>query len=75
MLRSKDKALEKFMHNKNEVEIQLGKKIKTIKSDRGGEYDAPFNRFCQEHGIIHQTSAPYTPQQNEVAGCKNKTLK
>ena len=61
-LRSKDEALEKFMHYKNEVENQLGRKIKAIRSDRGGEYDAPFNRFCQEHGIIHQTSAPYTPQ-------------
>ena len=30
---------------------------------------------CQEHGIIHQTFAPYTPQQNGVAGCKNKLLK
>ena len=67
LLRSKDEALEKFMHYKNEVENQLGKKIKAIRSDRGGEYDAPFDRFYQEHGIIHQTSEPYTPQQNGIA--------
>ena len=60
LLRSKDEALEKFMHYKNEVENQLGKKIKAIRSDQGGEYDAPFDWFCQEHGIIHQTSAPCT---------------
>ena len=60
LLRSKDEALEKFMHYKNEVENQLGKKIKAIRSDQGGEYDAPFDWLCQEHGIIHQTSAPYT---------------
>ena len=75
LLRSKDKALEKFMHYKNEVENQLGRKIKTIRSDRGGEYDAPFDRFCQEHGIIHQTSTPYTPQQNEIVEHKNRILK
>ena len=60
LLRSKDEALEKIMHYKNEVKNQLGRKIKAIRSDLGGEYDALFNRFCQEHGIIHQTSAPYT---------------
>ena len=42
LLRSKDKALKKFMHYKNVVENQLGRKIKVIRSDRGGEYDAPF---------------------------------
>ena len=35
------------MHYKNEVENQLGKKIKAIRSDRGGEYDAPFDRFVK----------------------------
>ena len=75
LLRSKDEALEKFMHYKNEVENQLGRKIKAIRSDRGGEYDAPFNRFYQEHGIIHQTSTPYTPQQNGIVERKNRTLK
>ena len=72
---SKDEALEKFMHYKNEVENQLGKKIKAIRSHRVGEYDAPFDRFCQEHGIIHQTSASYTPQQNGIVERKNRTLK
>ena len=60
LLRSKDEALEKFIHYKNAIENQLGRKIKAIRSDRGGEYDTPFDRFCQEHGIIHQTSSPYT---------------
>ena len=63
------------MHYKNEVENQLGKKIKAIRNDRGGEYDAPFDKFYQEHGIIHQTYAPYTPQQNGIAEHKNRKLK
>ena len=75
LLRSKDEALEKFMHYKNEVENQLGRKIKATRGDRGGEYDTLFDWFCKEHCIIHQTSAPYTPQQNGIVELKNKTLK
>ena len=46
LLRRKDEALDVFKHYKNEVENQLSKNIKAIKSDRGGEYDAPFGEFC-----------------------------
>ena len=51
-----------FKRFKNEVETQLDKKIKVIRSDRGGEYESPFKEVCLEYGIIHQTTAPYTPQ-------------
>ena len=33
-----------------------------------------FSTFCEEHGIIHQNSVPYTPQQNGLAERKNRTL-
>ena len=75
LLRSKDEALDKFKEYKLEVENQLSKKIKIIRSDRGGEYNEPFNVFCREHGIVHQTTAPYSPESNGVAERKNRTLK
>ena len=75
LLRSKDEALEMFKQFKNEAENQLDRKIKVIRSDRGGEYEAPFGDFCSQHGIIHQTTAPYSPQQNGVVKRKNRTLK
>ncbi|KAK6158565.1 hypothetical protein DH2020_005879 [Rehmannia glutinosa] len=53
--RSKDEALVAFKTYKNEVENQLNFIIKMIRSDRGGEYVAPFEEFCSEAGIIHQT--------------------
>ena len=75
LLKSKDEAIEKFILYKTEVENQLNKKIKVLRSDRGGEYESPFGEFCAKHGIIHETTAPYTPQQNGVAERKNRTLK
>ena len=76
LLHSKDEALNSFKTYKAEVENQLEKKIKVIRSDRGGEYEsAAFSEFCAQNGIVHQTTAPYTPQQNGVAERKNRTFK
>ena len=38
LLNSKDEALEVFKIYKAEVENQLGKKLKVLRSDRGGEF-------------------------------------
>ncbi|GJT40559.1 zinc finger, CCHC-type containing protein [Tanacetum coccineum] len=40
---------------------------------RGGDYIIQL--FFQSVGIIHETTAPYTPQQNGVAERKNRALK
>ena len=64
LLNSKDEAIDAFRQYKTEVENQLDRKIKMIRSDRGGEYESPFAEICLENGIINQTTAPYTPQSN-----------
>ncbi|GKD28427.1 zinc finger, CCHC-type containing protein, partial [Tanacetum coccineum] len=46
---------------------------KTLCIDRGGEYYDPV--FFQSVGIIHETTTPYTPQQNGMAERKNRALK
>ncbi|XP_022863737.1 uncharacterized protein LOC111383806 [Olea europaea var. sylvestris] len=46
-----------------------------LRSDHGSEYESPFGEFCAKHGIIHKTTEPYSPQQNEIAERKNRTLK
>jgi transposase InsO family protein len=56
---------------KAEVENQLERKIKRLRSDHGGEY---FSGFCVEHDIIHERTPPYSPQSNGVAERKNHTL-
>ena len=76
LLSTKDEAEEKFLIYKAEVENQLNLKIKRLRSDRGGEYDSnPLKKFCETNGIIHETTAPYTPEQNGIAERKNRTLK
>ncbi|KAI3773048.1 hypothetical protein L6452_04246 [Arctium lappa] len=75
LLKSKDEAIDKFVLYKNEVENQLNKKIKVVRSDRGGEYVSPFAEFCSNNGIRHEFTAPYSPQQNGMAERKNRTLK
>ena len=75
LLKSKDEVFEKFLIFKAEVETQQNRKIKVLRSDRGGEYyPSEFIQFCNTHGIIHQVTAPYTPQQNGTAERKNRTL-
>ena len=56
-------------------ENQLSRKIKGLRSDRGGEYESPFIEICAQSGIIHQTTTPYSPQSNGIAERKNKALK
>ena len=75
LLKTKDEALDYFKIYKAEVENQLERKIKRLRSDRGGEYFSNvFDLFCKEHGIIHERTPPYSPQSNGVAERKNRTL-
>ena len=68
-------ALEKFREYKTKVENLLGKTIKTLRSDREGEYmDLRFQDYMIEHGIRSQLSAPGMPQQNGVSKRRNRTL-
>ena len=78
-MRKKDETKDAFIKYKNQVENKLSKKIKRLRTDRvrgGGEYESnPFNSFCEYHGIIHETTPPYSPESNGVAKRKNETLK
>ncbi|GJX27646.1 zinc finger, CCHC-type containing protein [Tanacetum coccineum] len=63
----------KFNVFKTEVELQQGSQIKRFRTDRGGEYMNTL--YFQSVGIIHETTAPYTPQQNGIFERKDRVLK
>ncbi|GKA67910.1 retrotransposon protein, putative, ty1-copia subclass [Tanacetum coccineum] len=57
------------------IENQLGKTIKSLHSDHGGEYmGQEFLDHLKEHGIIAHRTPPYTPQHNGVSERRNLTL-
>ncbi|KAK1643193.1 hypothetical protein QYE76_060998, partial [Lolium multiflorum] len=59
----------------SEVENQRNKKIKFLRSDRGGEYlSYEFGMHLKKCGILSQLTPPGTPQRNGVSERRNRTL-
>ncbi|RVX15338.1 Copia protein [Vitis vinifera] len=64
-----------FWKFKAKVENESGCKILILRSDNGKEYTScQLNLFCEEAGIEHQLSAPYTPEQNGVSELRNQFI-
>nr|KYP35839.1 Retrovirus-related Pol polyprotein from transposon TNT 1-94 [Cajanus cajan] len=74
-------ALEIYL---DEVERKLDKRVKVVRSHRGGEYygrynetgqyPCPFAKILQKRGICAQCTMSSTPQQNGVSKRRNRTL-
>ena len=55
-----------------EIRTQFNTSIRILRSDNAKEYfSTSFSSFMSSHGILHQSSCAYTPQQNRVAERKN----
>ncbi|GKE89616.1 retrotransposon protein, putative, ty1-copia subclass, partial [Tanacetum coccineum] len=71
----KHEVFETFKVFQKEVENQLGKTIKLLRSDHRGEYmSQEFLDHLNEHGIIAYRTPPYTTQHNGVSERRNRTL-
>ncbi|RVW42809.1 Retrovirus-related Pol polyprotein from transposon TNT 1-94 [Vitis vinifera] len=86
LIHEKSQSLDVFKTFKAEVELQLNKRIKSVRSDRGGEYygrydgsgeqhPGPFAKYLEECGIVPQYTMPGSPSMNGVAERRNRTLK
>ena len=74
-IKSKDqvkKYIENFIRISENV---TGNKIKYFRSDNGLEFvNNDLQKIFLEHGIVHQTTVPYSPEQNGKAERENRTL-
>ncbi|KAK1678300.1 hypothetical protein QYE76_039148 [Lolium multiflorum] len=74
-MKHKSETFEKFKEFQSEVENQRNKKIKFLRSDRGGEYlSYEFGMHLKKCGILSQLTPPGTPQRNGVSERRNRTL-
>ena len=75
MIKHKSETFERFKEFKQEVENQLGRNIKMLRSNRCGEYlSSELLDYLRECGIVSQLTPPRTPQLNGVAERRNRTL-
>ncbi|KAG6475509.1 hypothetical protein ZIOFF_064731 [Zingiber officinale] len=74
-LRTKKDVFQAFKKFKSVTENTTEYKIKTLRTDCGGEFlSTEFTRFCENEGIERYLTAPYTPQQNGVVERRNRTV-
>ena len=75
LMTHKFETFEKFKEFQSEVENHRNKKIKFLRSDRGGEYlSYEFGLQLKQCGIVSQLTPPGTPQCYGVSECRNRTL-
>ncbi len=75
VLKTKDQSLDAFVKFKPLAENTAGRRVKTLRSDRGGEFlSGEFAQVCEEAGIQRHLTAPNSPQQNGVVERRNRTV-
>jgi transposase InsO family protein len=74
-LKEKSEAFEKFKVFKALTENETGKRLKAIRSERGGEFSSrDFKEFYDKHGIKREYTIPRSPQQNGVVLRHNRSI-
>jgi transposase InsO family protein len=75
LLASKDQAGQALIQFQARAEVESGRKLGTLRTDRGEEFTArAFAEHCAEYGVQRHLTAPYTPQQNGVVERRNQTV-
>jgi hypothetical protein len=75
VIRFKDEAFARFRKIRAHAEAHGRCKLLVFRSDRDGEFNsAAFKEYCDEGGVWHFTTAPYSPQQNSVVERRNQTV-
>lgn len=74
-LQMKSEVVKYFKEFKAQVERQTGRTIKILRTDNGGEFcSSEITNILKRDGIVHQTTNPYTPEQNGLCERMNRTI-
>lgn len=74
LVRSKSENAKALVQLLKRWQRQLGKPLKTLRTDQGTEFLGAVTAYCQQEGITRQLSTAYTPEQNGRAERLNRTL-
>jgi hypothetical protein len=75
LLATKDEAATTIIRLQARAEAEVGHKLGTLRTDRGGEFTArAFGEYCAGQGIQRHLTAPYMAQQNGVIERRNQTV-
>jgi transposase InsO family protein len=75
LIRSKDESANAIKHFQARAEVESGRKLRALRTDRGGEFTSiEFGEYCANLGVGRQLTAPYSPQQNGVVERRNQTI-
>ena len=75
IIKNKSDVFSKFCEWKKEVENQFGHRVKTLRTDNGGEYMShQFEQYLKSEGVRHEHTIPKCPEQNGTAERLNRTL-
>ncbi|MGV7988911.1 DDE-type integrase/transposase/recombinase, partial [Mycobacterium kansasii] len=74
-LRDKSETLDEVKKIIKRIQTEKCSQVSKIRSDHGSEFEnSGFEKFCSDHGISHEFSAPKTPQKNGIVERKNRVL-
>ncbi|CAH2103269.1 unnamed protein product [Euphydryas editha] len=74
-LKEKNQVLKYFKEFQVMVENQTGAKIKTLRTDNGGEYtSSEMETYLKSIGLVHQKTNSHTPEQNGLCERLNRTI-
>ena len=75
VIKKKSDVFKCFCEWKTEVEKSLGRSVKTLRTDNGGEYTSTeLEEYLKKEGIRHELTIQKCPEQNGVAKRLNRTL-
>lgn len=75
LLKRKSEVAECFLNYEKVAERHTGRKIRALRSDRGGEYlSEALQSYFKHQGIHHELTTAYTPSENGIAERFNCTV-